>query len=282
MKILDPLKQAGKLRVAPYAVSGGRKSYLSTHLPEEWGRGIYIAADINSWPMDSTTAKERERFIPVLPDGGICKNDKGLWCTDWLAEYNDICFTNWKEQYDDIGFIVYDGISSSAIKVLLENMKMGYFSDKGPNNSKFKLTDPRFLHDKEGVIKLGDKGDYRMVQEAILQGLDWLIGMNPEVHIICTFHLGLGDGFQDGVGKRMGPSITGLKGPVRIPHHFGGVLHLEVNKQGNTNVWLREHDRHIAKFNTPRTHEDYYTLKKDGEQVKDFWRMLVDLKGDKE
>jgi hypothetical protein len=280
MKILDPKTAHGRLRVALHGVSGARKTWLSTHLPDDWGRGVYISADSNSWPMNSTEPKDRERFIPVVPDGGIHKNDKGLWVTDWLAEFNDMCFTNWKEAHPEIEFVVWDGPSSSAIKLLLENMKMGYFSDKGPTNSQFKLTDPRFKAQKENVIKLGDKGDYRMVQEAVLQGLDWLIGMNPDVHIICTFHTCLGDGFQDGGGKRFGPSITGLKGPVRVPHLFGGVLHTEVGESGNTKVWLIEHDKHIAKFNTTKNHQDYYVLKKNPSDAKEFWQMLLDLKGE--
>lgn len=300
MKILLPEKRSehALLTVAVHSVSGQGKTSALTALPREgptWtapdgspGKFVYIAADKTSPSLASIHPDDRKRAIVVIPDGNVRADAKtGQLKTDWRKEMAQICQTPWKQKYPDAVAIVYDAVTPHAENILSENFKMGFFNPEGPQSG---MVDPsgktkgeyqrQIETVKEEITKLGDRGDYRMVQSFVNEQLDWLKDMNSDLHVLCGFHTCLGDK-EGSAGVIFGPATVGGKGPRQVPQKFGTVLWLEKEEgtrgpAGHVRIALRTMDKHLAKVATYRMTDipDAKWIAPDHDEYRKFWLWL--------
>lgn len=302
MKIITPEKRKGPnyLTCCIFGVSGQGKTSCVTALPREgdtWvapdgspGKFIYVAADKTSPSLASVHPDDRDRAIVVIPDGNVKRGPGGSLVTDWRKEMAQICQTPWKEKYPDAVAIVYDAVTPHAESILSENFKMGYFNPEGPQSG---MVDPSgktkgeyqrtIAQIKEEIVKLGDRGDYRMVQAFVNEQLDWLKDINSNMHVFCVFHTCMGDK-EGSAGVIFGPSTVGGKGPRQVPQKFGTVLWLEREDgargpAGHVRIALRTLDKHIAKVATYRMTDvpEAKWIPPDPNEYRNFWLWLQEI-----
>jgi len=304
MRIETPEQHKGVTRIAAlaYAVSGQGKTTLLTHLPEEgdsWvdsegkpGKIIYIAADKTSPSLASVSPKDRTRIIKVIPDGNAKLNPKtGALETNWQKEISQICQRSWKEKYPDAVAVVYDAVTPHCEQLLDETMVMGNFNPVGPQSSGIDpsaMTKAEYQEQikkmKEEVVKLGDRGDYRMVQGLITRQVRWLLDMNSDMHVLVAAHECMGDR-EGGAGAIFGPATVGAKGPRQLPQLFDTVLWLSQEdgtgggRAGTYRVALRNAEKHIAKVATHRGAEvPAFKWLENVEDVRKFWAWMLEVR----
>ena len=284
-----------RIQAALYGLGGSRKTFTSMHLPltgKTWehegkpGKIIYIAADKTSPKLDSISIEDRKRVLMYVPNGNQTVDKDGNLKTDWKVEMARLCQTTWIDKHPEAIAIVYDTVTASSVKLLHENAKMAYFSDKGARSGPSAL-DHRISQEKESMFKVGQEGDYNMVQQTTIQNLDWLITLNESsLHIICLFHECLSKQ-KDGLPQVYGPASVGQMGPRQIPQLFGTNLWLEVEsgeldpkQKGSTRVSMIDSQKHISnvKCSDPSLVPEHKFIGKNPQECRDMWTWIQGIK----
>ncbi len=298
------------IRACLYGIGSSCKTSFGTRLPEEWGYGIYIAADTTSPRLKSILPADRKRLFVVIPNGDMIRagdndptalNKDEVIHMDWKTEAYNIAQRNWprwikehgvtsgqfktQDEADAFadgmtpGFVIWDGGTGTGDKLLAENARKNYFSEKGPSTGS-----PHESLEVGTKWKLPQTGDYLMVGSECLEIIEWN-NLQPH-HVIMCFQEAIQQ--TDTVKFRdtlFGPCHVGRAGPRQIPNRFDAILYMsreesDENPEGLLRVQMRQANYHVAGIKTADMAADipvYRLIEKDPQVTRDFWRWLERL-----
>lgn len=288
MRVVDPGQELF-LRCSITALGGHGKTTLAVTVPDEWGRIGYIMADGTSKRFASIPYDIRPRLVPIDLDGMATRDEEGVvTSTSWLKEAFLVAQTDWRAKYPDMGVIVWDTVTQTAREILRESARKNWFSSKGPT------TGPR---DKSGenIASMEEaqkyaqpqEGDFGVAQQSIVLVQEWFV--KQPMHVIALFQEGFASpDAKTGEGALYGPDVMGQKGPRIMPQVYDENLAIVFEKNRATGTYERKIQvmpagaRNTQVKKPLGAYVQFPSALMDApstvEGIKDFWRMLEEIK----
>lgn len=226
-----------KERVIIYGRAGIGKSRLGGSVPEDWGKILYYAADTNSEFLSSISAKKRERFIVVKPEGD-----------DPTVNFMEFCIRDWTKVDPEIGVIIVD----TYTKVAMDTISYAANSGTMDREKHYIIGDP-----KRGGQAIPNRGDYQAIESLSKGFLEQLFQHQKDKHIIFICHEDVK--IVEGVSSVGGPAHPGRAMTEYLPAQFNTVIRLirepvlvpGESSPRDTVVAITENDgKYIAKVRT--------------------------------
>lgn len=152
-----------------YGGPGVGKTNFGTAYPDEWGEGIYLAADNDGARLDSVLERYRSRL-------NVYKFDDG----NPIDNMNEFAIADWKKAHPKAGVIIVDTLSRATKKMLT------YAATKNIFPAKERIIfGPKTAEIAQGLPMPGDFGG---VQYLIRNWIEALFRHQANMHIIVLCH----------------------------------------------------------------------------------------------